>query len=55
MNNKIIRSVYLVLLSAVLAGSLTACNTMEGAGKDIEEAGEEIQDESKDHQDTDND
>lgn len=24
--------------------SLTACNTVEGAGKDIEAAGEEIQD-----------
>jgi predicted small secreted protein len=55
MNNKMIRTLSYALLSAVLAGSLTACNTMEGAGKDIEEAGEEIQEESQDHQDTDND
>jgi predicted small secreted protein len=35
------------ILSAVLAGafalSLAACNTMAGAGKDIEKAGETIQ------------
>jgi entericidin A len=55
MNNKMIRTVLFTLLSAALAGSLTACNTMEGAGKDIEEVGEEIQEESQDHQDTDAD
>lgn len=26
------------------AGWLTACNTMEGAGKDVEKAGENMQD-----------
>ena len=30
---------------------MTACNTMEGAGKDIEEAGEEIQEEAADAKD----
>ena len=30
---------------------MTACNTMEGAGKDIEEAGEEIQEEANDAKD----
>lgn len=29
---------------AMLLLTLTACNTMDGAGKDIEEAGEAIQD-----------
>lgn len=35
----------LAVLFAVLAAtvSLTACNTIEGAGRDIERAGEEIQ------------
>jgi entericidin B len=37
-----------LLSLAVLLGSLslTACNTVEGAGKDIEAAGEEIQEEA---------
>ena len=50
--NNIKRGVCLVALAWTL-GALTACNTVEGAGKDIEEAGEEIQEESVDHQDTD--
>ena len=34
----------IVTLAALLAAaSLTACNTVEGAGKDIEKAGEAIQ------------
>jgi predicted small secreted protein len=37
--------VVLWLLLACLCGSvLTGCNTMEGAGQDIEQAGEGIQD-----------
>lgn len=32
-----------LFLALSFAGVLTACNTMEGAGKDIERAGEEIQ------------
>ena len=31
-------------LSSFLALSLSACNTIRGAGQDVEEAGEEIQD-----------
>lgn len=53
MNYKLPRLIALGLLSAVLAGSLTACNTVEGAGKDLEEVGEEIQEEASDHKDPD--
>lgn len=55
MNYKLPRLIALGLLSAVLAGSLTACNTVEGAGKDIEEAGEEIQEEAAEHGETEGD
>ena len=34
----------------VLAGVLAGCNTMAGAGKDVERAGEKVQDTSKDVQ-----
>jgi entericidin A len=53
--DKLPRILSLALLSAVLAGSLTACNTVEGAGKDIEKAGEEIQEEAADHGKTEGD
>lgn len=33
-----------MLMVGLLAAALCACNTMEGAGKDIEDAGEGIQD-----------
>lgn len=33
----------LLLLAAGLALSLSACNTVEGAGKDIKKAGESIE------------
>ena len=37
-------------LAALGAVSLTACNTVQGAGKDIERGGEKVQDVSKDVQ-----
>ena len=46
--NNLKRILSLGFLFAALAGSLSACNTVEGAGKDIEEAGEEIQEEAQD-------
>ena len=46
--NNLKRLLPLGFLIAALAGSLSACNTIEGAGKDIEEAGEEIQEEAND-------
>lgn len=50
MRNEVRKYSWLALLAASLF-TLTACNTMEGAGKDIEEAGEEIQEEAGDHKD----
>jgi predicted small secreted protein len=47
--NNIKRILSLGVLLGALAGSLTACNTMEGAGKDIEKAGEEIQEEANEN------
>ncbi|CAN5215811.1 hypothetical protein BH09PSE6_BH09PSE6_02550 [soil metagenome] len=35
-------------LSLCLVGYLGACNTIEGAGKDVEAGGEKVQDASKD-------
>ena len=37
----------LLLLAAAMALSLAACNTVEGAGKDIKKAGEKIEDAAK--------
>lgn len=41
-----------LVLAGVLGsmGALSACNTLSGAGKDIERGGEKIQDASKDVQ-----
>ncbi len=33
-----------LLLAALLTLTVAACNTVEGAGKDIEKVGEEVQD-----------
>ena len=37
------KKIILVVLGAFLGISLTACNTIAGAGRDIERAGEAIQ------------
>lgn len=37
--------------AALYALSLAACNTVEGAGKDVEAAGEEIQEEAQEAKD----
>ena len=40
----------LIFCLAVLSSiALTACNTVQGAGKDIERGGEKIQDEAAEH------
>jgi predicted small secreted protein len=48
MNDNIKRLIASSFLAASIGG-LTACNTVEGAGKDIEEAGEEIQEEANEN------
>jgi predicted small secreted protein len=47
--NQIKRLLAFGFLIASLAGALSACNTVEGAGKDLEKAGEEIQEEANDN------
>ena len=41
----------LLLLAALSLGSvaLTGCNTVQGAGKDVEKAGQKVQDEAQEH------
>jgi predicted small secreted protein len=41
----------LLLVTSLSLGSLTltACNTMQGAGKDVERAGQKLQDEAVEH------
>lgn len=48
MNTQNIRKLAAALCLALLFGSLTACNTVEGAGKDVQKAGEEIEDAAQD-------
>ena len=43
------RQLILSFLVLSFAASIAGCNTMRGAGEDIEEAGEEIQEEVEDH------
>jgi entericidin B len=43
-----LRKLAWLALLACTVGGLSACNTVEGAGKDIEAAGEEIQEEAGD-------
>lgn len=38
------RNLSVLLLAMMAALFVSGCNTMEGAGKDIEKAGEEVQD-----------
>jgi entericidin A len=42
------RLISLLLLAAFSSGILSACNTMAGAGKDVQEAGEAVEDQAKD-------
>jgi entericidin A len=37
----------ITLVSALALGWLTACNTVEGFGKDVQEAGEKLEDAAK--------
>lgn len=44
-------SILSLLVLILMSLSVTACNTVEGAGRDIEAAGEEIQEEAADASD----
>ncbi|MCG3124091.1 MAG: hypothetical protein GIKADHBN_02532 [Phycisphaerales bacterium] len=43
MKNKSNRSILLVIGSLVAAAALAACNTVEGAGKDIKSGGQAVE------------
>ena len=45
------RVVALILVSLFSLSMLSACNTMAGAGKDIQKAGDKIEDKAKDCKD----
>ena len=49
--SKMIRRIFVPLLATLFLagaiGTLSGCNTMEGAGKDIEQGGKAIKDEAK--------
>jgi predicted small secreted protein len=49
MGKKRIAQLLAVALVTGLFGSLAGCNTMEGAGKDIEKGGQALQDEAREH------
>ncbi len=42
------RKILLLVLMMGYMGALTACNTFEGMGKDVERGGEHVQDNAKD-------
>jgi entericidin B len=42
-----VRLLLALIAMAIVVPQLTGCNTMQGAGKDIENAGEAIQDEAE--------
>jgi predicted small secreted protein len=43
MSDTLMRRLALVLALGLMAGSLGACNTLEGFGEDVETAGEEVE------------
>jgi len=47
----LIRTLSLGILATMLLGTALACNTTEGAGKDIENAGDAIKDTARDVKD----
>jgi predicted small secreted protein len=42
---------FILLLAALAVGSLSlsACNTMQGAGRDVEKAGQKVSEEAQEH------
>lgn len=45
------RLITVMLLALFSMGTLTACNTMAGVGKDVEAAGDKIEDKAQDCKD----
>jgi predicted small secreted protein len=45
------RLLALIIVSMFMMGTLTACNTMAGAGKDVEKVGEKVTDKAEDCKD----
>lgn len=45
------RLIAVLLLSLFAIGTLSACNTMAGAGKDVQKAGEKVEDKAEDCKD----
>ena len=45
------RLLALIVVSMFSMGTLTACNTMAGAGKDVQKVGEKVQDKAEDCKD----
>ncbi len=43
------RSLALLLLALFSIGTLSACNTVAGAGKDVQKAGEKVEDAAKEN------
>jgi len=50
-----IKRIFVLLLATLFlagaAATLTGCNTVEGAGKDIQQGGKAIKDEANEHRD----
>jgi entericidin B len=51
MIRKIMATLMAALFMAGLVGTLPGCNTMEGAGKDIQQGGKAITDEAREQKD----
>jgi predicted small secreted protein len=47
MNMSLLKRVFAVVMLAAFLVTVPACNTMEGAGKDIKKGGEKIEDAAK--------
>lgn len=47
MNIANLKPAYLLLLVLAYAGGMTGCNTIEGAGEDIQRGGKAIEDEAQ--------
>ena len=45
------RLIALMLLAMFSVGTLTACNTMKGAGQDVQKVGEKVEDKAEDCKD----